>query len=175
MVKLQQSASRFLLNAAQLASTQKSIIDGLLLPMIKTYEEKPALGPRQHEVLSRIIETTPADYLYQFFSAIANDETNTIVWNEDCASLLRLIVNQMATHNNTNLISNAEFSSLLLKLDECAPSMKASSKFPTMIFTLITKLPVNLILANADLLRSILEPNTTFMKKSALTALDKLK
>jgi hypothetical protein len=179
---MQQSASRFLLTAVQFSATQnpKSVLEGLLVPIIKTYDNKPVLGALQLEVLSRFIENMPMEYVYQYFQAIATDNSqdDSIVWNEDLSSLLRTIINQMLSPKKGSVvqtITNQELSSLLLKLDECASKFTASSKFASLVFTIITKLPPTQIAPQADILQSIIESNTTFMQKSAMNALKKIK
>ncbi|KAL0480637.1 LOS1, partial [Acrasis kona] len=171
ITSLQQSAPRLLLSSVQLAATRnpKATIDGLLVPLISISNKdgSPTLKSSQLEVINRVVDVLPIDFTHLFFHHICEEQN--VIWNEDLVVLVKSLIVILLTPNKKDKtipvqnISNVDLNLLLLKLSEVCRQFTSSSKFATLIHTIITKVPASQIVPNVTLIQDILKTNTTFM------------
>ncbi|KAK9765326.1 hypothetical protein K7432_006418 [Basidiobolus ranarum] len=176
VVQLDTAPSRILLSTifSTTKANPKAAIEGLLSPLLT----KSSPGKFQADIINRTIKESldkpSLVYFLQILSkrstGISSSEAQSeiIHWNDYTISVIHTILTSKAPFKRHLLID------LLHILEENFSDFKSSSKYATLILLIVKNFPSE-IKGDVDFVTRVTENSTTFLKKSILTSLKKLR
>ncbi|ORX96829.1 hypothetical protein K493DRAFT_336767 [Basidiobolus meristosporus CBS 931.73] len=152
----------------------KAVVQGLLSPLLT----KSAPGKFQADIINRTIkESLDKPSLVYFLQALTRQPTeerngemgvDTIQWNDYTISVMHSLLVSKAPFKRNLLLD------LLKIMEENFSDFKSSSKYATLILLIVKNFPAD-IKEDVDFVTRVVENSTTFVKKSVLTSLKKLR